>query len=76
MPSVDKKYKEMEQPKGKNLYISKCIKILMKEGKSQAAAIGACEGFWRSNWQEKKAKGSLEEPSWDENESGPFVLLP
>lgn len=33
----------------KNDFMSRCIKEVKKEGKSQDAAVGKCQGIWDNN---------------------------
>ena len=54
--------------------------MVLKEnpGLSNEAAVGKCEGMFNSGWKKKKAKGSCEEPVFEEDflEIGPFVITP
>jgi len=49
MPSV----KKGENSKS---YMSRCIPVVKKEGKSQEAAVGQCYGMYKSKWTAKKKK--------------------
>jgi len=33
----------------KSAYVSRCVKAVMAEGKSQTAALGQCYGMWKSH---------------------------
>ena len=49
MPSVRKN----ESSKS---YLSRCIPIVKKEGKSQKAALGQCYGMHREKWTASKSR--------------------
>jgi hypothetical protein len=71
MPSV-------KPNESKDKYMSRCVPMLIKEGKSQKAAIGQCYGMYKSKWHRKKTKASLnepfEEPTWEEHEKNGFII--
>jgi hypothetical protein len=49
MPSVKK-------GESRNSYVGRCIPEAKKEGKSQKAAVGKCEGMYNSKWTASKKK--------------------
>ncbi len=49
MPSVKK-------GESRSSYGSRCIPEVMKEGKSQKAAVGKCMGMYNSKWKGGKKK--------------------
>lgn len=70
MPKPQKNEKQNE-------YISRCVAVVMKEGKTQKQALGQCYGMWQQSKKKKQAKGDNSEPNWDkENEIGGFLILP
>jgi hypothetical protein len=49
MPSVQKGEKSKS-------YMSRCIPVVKKEGKTQEQAVGQCYGMFKSKWTAKKGK--------------------
>lgn len=49
MPSV----KKNESSKS---YMSRCIPMVKKEGRTQEQAVGKCYGMYKSKWSAKKKK--------------------
>lgn len=45
----------------KSSYISRCVREVMKEGKSQEQALGQCYGMWRQHEKDNKKKSRSEE---------------
>jgi len=74
------KYFKMPEPKKnekQNEYISRCVSVVMKEGKTQEQALGQCYGMWKQSKKRKKSKGDTSEPNFDqENDLGGFTFLP
>ena len=56
----------------KNEWMSKCIPIVMKEGKTQKQAAGQCFGMYKQAL--KNTKGS--DPNWDDFETDFCLILP
>ena len=49
MPSVKKGEK-------RNDYVGRCVPEVKKEGRSQKAAVGKCEGMYSGKWKGSKKK--------------------
>jgi len=49
MPSVQRGEKSKS-------YMSRCIPVVKKEGKTQEQAVGQCYGMFKSKWTAKKGK--------------------
>ncbi len=71
MPAVKK-------GESKEKYLSRCIPVVMKEGGKggQNHAIAKCEGMYKEAQKRKRAKGSKEEPVWEEQETKIAIILP
>lgn len=71
MPTVKKGESQKE-------YLSRCIPVVMKEGGKggQDHAIAKCIGMYKEAKKRKRAKGSMEEPTWDEQETKIAIILP
>jgi hypothetical protein len=55
---VKKEVPSVKKNESRNKYVSRAIPILMKEGLSQAQAVGKSEGLYSAKWkQPKKKKG-------------------
>ncbi|MFH1781852.1 MAG: hypothetical protein ABH835_04545 [Patescibacteria group bacterium] len=65
--------KELKDKKGQGAFISRCVVVVMKEGKTQKQALGQCFGMYKQ--AKKKAKAG-EEPSWSDFETDDWVILP
>jgi hypothetical protein len=60
-----------------NDYMSRCIPVVMKEGKTQDQAKGKCYGMYKQSKKKKEAKGDSSEPNFDkENNLGMFIYIP
>lgn len=71
-------------PKGKEKqddFVSRCMgdKVMNSDYKDQKQRAAVCYSQWRKAKKKKKAKGSSEEPLWDEqiiaSEDGDCVIL-
>lgn len=63
---------------GLNHYMSRCVPMLIKEGKKNSQAIAICESMYRQSKKRHKAKGNLDlEPDFDkENQSSIATIIP
>lgn len=76
MPTPSQQEKKSGK-QGKSHYMSRCIPMLIKEGKPQAQAIAICSSMYDQNKKKKQAKGDTSEPDFDkDNDLGDFLFLP
>ena len=61
---------------GKRDFLDKCFHATKQEGKPQEQRIAQCLSMWRQAVEEKRAKGSCEDPKWEDFEVGGFILFP
>lgn len=71
MPIPNKQKGEKEQA-----FISRCMSVLKDENKPQDVKLAICYSKLKDAKKKKKAKGSNEEPTWDEVEKNGFVIFP
>ena len=50
---------ELKQNESESEYISRCVKEVMKEGKTQKEALGQCYGMYRSQKKKSIVKGII-----------------
>lgn len=69
MPSVKKN-------ESKEKYLSRCIPVLIKEGKPQNQAVAICNSMYEQSKKKKESKGDNSDPKWEDNEKNGFLILP
>ena len=47
---------DYKKGEGHNHYVSRCIAEVRREGTSQKAAVGKCEGMAKSHWTRAKSR--------------------
>jgi len=73
MPSVTPS--EVKDGKeGKKHFLDKCFHALKEEGKPQEQRIAQCLNMWKQGVKKNRAKGSLEDPRWEDYETEAFVF--
>lgn len=69
MPSVNPKESEKK-------YVSRCIPVLIKEGKSADQAAAICHSMYKQSKKRKESKGDFSEPDFEkENDMDGIIFL-
>lgn len=79
MPIPKPSSTEKKDKKGQQKFISRCMESLKDEFPNQKQRLAVCFDSYRKSKKKKKAKGSLEEPTWEEwqkeNDKNGFLII-